>query len=98
MNNKLIVSNFHPNTTEDDLKEIFREYGLVNLFLKPGKYAVLTFEEDWGAAEAKEVWGKAMWWGYWLRIKYAEQPDEHPRRVQRKRIECKQPRWEDDDD
>jgi len=84
MNNKLIVSNFHPDTTEGDLIGIFNEYGLESVVLKPGKYAVLTFKEDWGATEAKQAWGNSTWWGYWLRIKYADPLDDKARRRQRK--------------
>ena len=69
---KLILSNFHPDTTEEDLLELFEEYGIESAVLTPGKYAVLTFKDQRGAAEAKEVWGRAVLYGYWFRIKYAD--------------------------
>jgi RNA recognition motif-containing protein len=72
MAKKLIVSNFHPNTTEQDLVEMFEEYGLETVVLKAGKYAVLTFKDERGAEKAIEEKDQRVFWGYWLRLKPAD--------------------------
>jgi RNA recognition motif-containing protein len=70
--NKLIVSKLPPDITEDELKEMFKEYGLTAVILVPGKYAVLTFKEFYGAEKAMQAWGRSILRGCWLRIKYAD--------------------------
>ena len=72
MAKKVIASNFHPNTTEQDLVEMFEEYGLETMVLKAGKYAVLTFKDEWGAEKAVEEKNQRVFWGYWLRLKFAK--------------------------
>jgi len=91
MNNKLILSNFHPQTTKEEIADIFRDYGLENVFLKEGKYAVLTFTDEGEAGRAMIEWRGVVFWGYWPRLKHADSMDEQPRRRRRK------PRWDDDD-
>jgi hypothetical protein len=54
MTKKLVASNFHPNTTEQDFIEMFEEYGLEAVVLKARKYAVLTFKDQQGAEQAME--------------------------------------------
>jgi hypothetical protein len=65
---KLIVSNLPSDITEKELTEMFREYALMAVILVPGKYAVLTFEEDYWALKAMQAWGKSILRGCWLRI------------------------------
>lgn len=54
---KLIVSNFRQDTTEEELVELFTDYGLESVVLKPGKYAVLTFGDQGDAERAMEDMG-----------------------------------------
>jgi RNA recognition motif. (a.k.a. RRM, RBD, or RNP domain) len=71
--NKLIISNLPEDITEDELAEGLHEYGLQRTILKPGKYAVLIFEDGWGAAKAKSALGEpCLWGGRWVRIKLAD--------------------------
>jgi hypothetical protein len=74
MAKKLIVSNFRPDTTEEELVDLFTDYGLESIVLKPGKYAVLNFKDEWSAEEAMNDMGggKLFLWGYRVRLKFAE--------------------------
>jgi len=67
---KLIVSNLPDDIDENELSEMFREYGLETVILRPGKYAVLTFSSDFAALKAmEEQKGKVLLRGHWLRMK-----------------------------
>jgi RNA recognition motif. (a.k.a. RRM, RBD, or RNP domain) len=74
MKRKLILSNFRPETTEEELVDLFADYELEKVVLKPGKYAVLTFKNHWNAGDAMNDMGngKLVLWGYWLRLKFAD--------------------------
>jgi RNA recognition motif-containing protein len=69
---KLIISKLPSWTTEDDLKDLFREYGVEAVILKPNKYAVVTFKNSSGAKQAKQEWSGGVWFGCWLRLRLAE--------------------------
>jgi hypothetical protein len=43
----LIVSNFPDETTEEDVRNLFQEYQVQRVTLRPKKYAVVTFQNDW---------------------------------------------------
>jgi hypothetical protein len=70
--NKLIISNLPEDMDEDELTGMFKEYGLETVKLEIGKYAVLTFADDWGARKALKEWDKGLWRGHWLRVKPAQ--------------------------
>ena len=70
--NKLIVSNFPEGTTEDDLAQLFRDYAVASVIIKPGKYAVVAFETSWEADKALKEWAGWVWGGQWLRLKAAD--------------------------
>ena len=70
--NKLIVSNFPEGTTEDDLAQLFRDYAVASVTIKPGRYAVVAFETPWEADRALKEWAGWVWGGQWLRIKAAD--------------------------
>ena len=69
---KLIVSNLPDDIDEDELTQMFREYGLKTVALRPGKYADLTFSSDFAALRAmEEQKSKVLLRGHWLRMKMA---------------------------
>lgn len=70
--NKLIISNLPEDMDEDELTGMFKEYRLETVKLEIGKYAVLTFADDWGARKALKEWDKGLWRGHWLRVKPAQ--------------------------
>jgi len=63
--NKLIISNLPDDIDEDELREMFQEYGLKTVILRPEKYAVLTFRNEFGALTAMEQVGKVRLRGHW---------------------------------
>jgi len=79
---KLIISNFHPATTEQELFEMFEEYGIERVILKPAKYAVIIFDDCMGALKAKDDFTGCMYYGYSWRIKYPDQPVNYRRFIE----------------
>ena len=69
---RLIVSNFPEGTTENDLAELFRDYAVTSVIVKPGKYAVVAFETQCEADRALKEWAGWVWGGQWLRLKAAD--------------------------
>jgi hypothetical protein len=69
---KLIISNFPPDTTEQEIARLFGDYRVELVVLKPEKYAIVTFEDDWSATRALENWHCVDWYGYRLRVKRAQ--------------------------
>jgi hypothetical protein len=53
---KLIVSNFPPDTTEQEIVGWFADYGPGSVQIKSGRYAIVTFGSDEEAACALEEW------------------------------------------
>jgi len=69
---KLIVSNLPPDTTKQEIVDLFGDYGVENVVLKPEQYAIVTFEDDWAATRALENWPGVNWYGYRLHVKRAQ--------------------------
>jgi RNA recognition motif-containing protein len=65
----LIVSNFPDETTEEQIKDIFREYPVEKVTLRPSKYAVVTFRTEAAAVTALDEWRECVWNHHWLRVK-----------------------------
>jgi hypothetical protein len=65
----LIVSNFPDETTEEQIKDLFREYQVEKVTLRPKKYAVVTFKNENTAEEALKEWREVVWSRHWLRVK-----------------------------
>lgn len=71
MRNKLIVSNLPFHITEEDLIELFEEFGVEAVTLTE-HYAVVVFSTESGAFNALEEWNCAERWGRLLRVKWAK--------------------------
>ena len=71
---KWIVSNIPDDMDEDELKGIFESSFLEQIDLKPGKYAVLTFDDSFLFTDEAEEWnGKPLLFrGHWIKIKPAK--------------------------
>ena len=65
----LIVSNFPDETTEEDVGNLFREYQVEKVTLRPKKYAVVTFQNEDAAENALKEWREVVWSRHWLRVK-----------------------------
>ena len=65
----LIVSNFPEETTAEDVRNLFREYQVEKVTLRPNKYAVVTFQNDAAAVMALDEWREVVWDRHWLRVK-----------------------------
>jgi RNA recognition motif-containing protein len=65
----LIVSNFPDETTEEDVRNLFQEYQVEKVTLRPNKYAVVTFRNEAAAVRALDEWREVVWSRHWLRVK-----------------------------
>jgi RNA recognition motif-containing protein len=65
----LIVSNFPDETTEEQIKDLFRDHRVEKVTLRPKKYAVITFEDEYAAEKAFKEWREVVWSRHWLRLK-----------------------------
>jgi hypothetical protein len=74
MRKKLIILNFRPETTKKELFDLLDDYGLESIVLTPGRYAVLTFKDQWAAEEAMRYLRgrKLVVLGHWFRLKLAD--------------------------
>ena len=61
----------HPAYLGVALAQLFRDYAVASVTIKPGRYAVVAFETPWEADRALKEWAGWVWGGQWLRLKAA---------------------------